>query len=67
MSNYTEQELSVFKYLFSLQESGLTNMFGASSYIKKTFTDLSLSECETLLKKWMENYKTIKKELNKKI
>jgi hypothetical protein len=64
MSNYTEQELRVFKYLFSLQESGLTNMFGASSYIKKTFTDLSLSECDTLLAKWMEHYQPIKKELN---
>jgi hypothetical protein len=67
MSNYTEKELSVFKYLFSLQESGITNMFGSSSYIKKTFSDLSLSECDKLLKTWMENYESIQNELNKKI
>ena len=63
MSNYTEKELSVFKYLFTLQESGVTNMFGSSSYIKNTFTDLSITECNTLLTTWMENYETIKKEL----
>lgn len=67
MSNYTEKELSVFKYLFILQESGVTNMFGASLYIKNKFTDLPISECDTILKKWMENYQAIQNELNKKI
>lgn len=64
MSNYTEKELTVFKYLFTLQESGVTNMFGSPPYIKNTFTDLSLSECNTLLTTWMENYESIKKEVN---
>lgn len=64
MAKYTEKELSVFSYLFTLQESGVTNMLGASTYIKNTFTDLSINECDALLTTWMENYETIKNELN---
>ena len=59
MSNYTEQELSVFKYLFKLQESGVTNMLGAAPYIKSTFKELSLDVCQTFLIKWIKDYKKI--------
>jgi hypothetical protein len=59
MPNYTEQELSVFKYLFNLQESGATNMMGATPYIKRNFNELSLDDCDSVLIKWMNDYEHI--------
>jgi hypothetical protein len=61
MSDYSEKELEVFKYLFTLQESGITNMLGAAPYIKRNFQELSLDNCETLLMKWMHDYEKLTK------
>ena len=64
MSKYSANELLVFKYLFALQESGVTNMLGASSYIKRHFSDLKLDDCIKLLYTWMDNYEDIERELH---
>jgi len=60
-----DKEHQVFMYLFELQESGVTNMFGAAAYIirQPQFNDISLTEAEMYVNKWMMNYEAIKAEL----
>ena len=41
-----------FKFLDSLRESGITNMFGAAPYLAGAFT-LSNSESREILLEWM--------------
>lgn len=42
-------------YLEDLRRSGVTNMFGATSYLMEEF-DLSKSEASKILADWMHNY-----------
>jgi hypothetical protein len=60
-----EQEHAVFEYLFELQESGVTNMFGAAAYIIRhpQFTKIMLMDAEMMVNKWMNNYEAIKAEM----
>jgi len=50
---YAEDE--VFEYLDDLRESGVTNMFGAGSYVQGEF-NVSEKEARTLLAKWMKTF-----------
>lgn len=50
-----EFEQEVFEYLDELQESGVTNMFGAGSYIVEEF-GISKKEARTLLTKWIMTF-----------
>ncbi len=58
-------EKAVFTYLFDLQKSGQTNMFGAAAYITKQpqFAALNTDKANDLVQKWMTNYRAIKTEL----
>ena len=47
-------EEQVFKYIDELRESGVTNMYGATSYIVWEF-GISKNEARELLKKWMKS------------
>ena len=49
------KEEHVFEFLDELRESGVTNMYGASPYIRETF-DVTRYEANRLLTKWMETY-----------
>jgi len=51
----TEQEKQVMEFLNILRESGLTNMFGASTYIVDEF-EIENSEARRILKLWMDNF-----------
>lgn len=53
----------IFLYLFALQESGRTNMFGAVPYMRREFPFLTADEAETILMEWMKRYSEIKKEM----
>ena len=55
MRNTTELEKEVLSFLNDLRESGVTNMFGASSYIVDEF-DVSKKEARDLLTLWMSNF-----------
>jgi len=44
-----------YRYLDELRDSGVTNMFGASSYLEKTFS-LSRTNAINILSLWMKNY-----------
>ena len=48
-------EENIFEYLDKLRESGVTNMWGASTYIEKEF-DVSRRESGDLLVKWMKTF-----------
>ena len=49
----TEDHLN---YLDELQESGVTNMLGAASYIQDMFLSLSMNESREVLNYWMESW-----------
>ena len=49
------KEEHVFEFLDELGESGVTNMYGASPYIREAF-DVTRYEANRLLAKWMETY-----------
>jgi len=52
----------MFNYLFDLQESGETNMWGASSYLEQEF-DLEKRLSSKVTVFWMRNYEEIKKTI----
>lgn len=43
-------------YLDELREEGITNMFGASSFLQKDFDELSGSEARQILSYWMKTF-----------
>lgn len=48
-------EEEVFEFLDDLRESGVTNMFGATPYIRDEF-DCSRREARDILSKWMRTF-----------
>jgi hypothetical protein len=64
MPEYTQKELTVFKYLFEIQESGITNMFGAIPYIRRKFNGMDDEECKVMLSRWMTEWEEIKLVIN---
>ena len=55
MRKTTDQEQEVLEFLNMLRDSGATNMFGATPYIKDEF-DLDSKESKSLLMLWMANF-----------
>ena len=49
----TEEHL---EFLDELRESGVTNMFGAGSYIEEAFPELSESQARKVLIYWMSSF-----------
>jgi hypothetical protein len=52
-----------FRYLFRLQESGRTNMFGAGVYLQNE-RGLDRQTAREVLTYWMSNYETLAQSLN---
>ena len=44
------------EFLDDLRESGVTNMFGATSYIEDEYPELSSQEAKDLLLYWMDSF-----------
>ena len=57
-----DTEMMVFEYLFELQKSGVTNMFGAAAYVirKDIFSNITIDKAEELVNRWMKNWQAIK-------
>ena len=57
-----DTEMMVFEYLFELQNSGETNMFGAAAYIicQAQFSNITIDKAEELVNRWMKNWQAIK-------
>lgn len=45
-----------FEFLDDLRESGVTNMFGATPYLRKAFKGLSEKEARSILTEWMKTF-----------
>lgn len=58
MSDFTDAEIEMFRYLENLRQSGITNMFGAGPYLAGAF-GISSREASTILMKWMKNYEQL--------
>lgn len=43
-------------YLDKLRQSGVTNMFGAASYVRAKFSELSSWQARDVLVYWMETF-----------
>ena len=60
MKNYenhaTDPERAVFMFLDALRETGITNMYGASPFIRERFPDLNRYDANRLLCRWMETF-----------
>tara|TARA_R110000796_G_scaffold59008_8_gene135974 strand:- start:804 stop:1013 length:210 start_codon:yes stop_codon:yes gene_type:complete len=54
--NTTEQEQEVFLFLNELRDSGVTNMWGATPYIERNFSELTRSKASELHVLWMKNF-----------
>jgi len=67
MPEYTQKELTVFKYLYEIQESGITNMFGAIPYIRRKFNGMDDEECKVMLSRWMTEWEEIKLVINQEM
>ena len=50
-----EYKEEVFEYLDTLRDSGVTNMFGASSYVVDQF-DLGQKDATSILMEWMKTF-----------
>ena len=57
-----QENAKYFKYLYRLQESGRTNMWGAAEYLQ-TEMGLGKKKAKEILLYWMQNYETIAQEL----
>lgn len=55
-----------FNYLFRLQRSGRTNMFGAAAYLQSE-KGLEKNKAKEVLLYWMTNYESVAKELGVEI
>jgi len=54
----TEQDITIYKFLMELQESGVTNMFGAAPYLIGRFK-LTLKKADEYLDYFLENYEKV--------
>ena len=54
-STYNEEWIEYYEYLEDLRQSGVTNMFGASSYLQEDF-GLDRREAKNILLSWMTHY-----------
>ena len=57
---FEEEKTKYFNFLFRLQKSGKTNMFGAVPYLRQAFPTLTRQSAEAILLEWMENYEAIR-------
>jgi len=46
-----------FEFLDGLRESGLVNMFGASSVLEQNFPELDKDKATKILIKWMKQFR----------
>ena len=49
-------ETKHLEYLDGLRESGVTNMFGAASYLQKVYGELSIQDARSILVYWMDTF-----------
>jgi len=53
---YNEEWIEYYQWLEDLRQSGITNMFGATPFLREAFPDI---DAQRVLGSWMKNYKTL--------
>ena len=54
---FTAKELDEYlRFLDGLRETGVTNMFGAATYLQQTYPELSGEDARKMLAYWMETF-----------
>ena len=53
-----------YKVLEGIRRTGVTNMFGASPYLKEFCPELSQKEANEILCNWIHNYNELAKKYN---
>jgi predicted ATPase len=59
---FVEDHQLELEYLFELQQSGRTNMYGAATYLQSEM-GLDKNEAREILQFWMANFEAVAKEL----
>jgi len=52
-----KEQNEYFEFLDGLRESGLVNMFGASSVLEQNFPELNKDKATKILIKWMKQFR----------
>lgn len=55
--------IEYYKYLEMIREMGIVNMYGATPYLVRNFTELDETTGRKVLASWMDNYSEIIKEI----
>lgn len=55
-STATPVKEEYLKFLNTLRESGVTNMFGAAPYLEEMFPELTRRDARTVLEYWMRTF-----------
>ena len=63
--DFADDDKRYYRYLFALQNSGVTNMYGACPYLEKTFPELDTQKAEVVLMYWMTHYQELYDKLRK--
>jgi uncharacterized C2H2 Zn-finger protein len=58
-----DEKDEIFQYLFDLQESGATNMFGSGAYVERDFPHLDKKVIDDVIQEWMSNWDSIAKRM----
>ena len=53
MKTTKQQDTAYFSFLDDLRESGVTNMMGATPYLRNAFPDLTKAGAHLILNRWM--------------
>jgi len=56
-------KMDIFIFLFSLQDSGVVNMYAAPQFVERIY-NMSKHESRMIVMEWMENYKELCKKLS---
>ena len=55
MNDHLNKE-EYFKFLNELRDSGITNMFGAGSFLEDEFPELNRQEAKEVVLEWMSSF-----------
>jgi len=58
---YNEDWIEYYQYLETLRQSGITNMYGAATYLEEAY-DLDRREGSPILLSWIQNYDALVKD-----
>jgi len=55
---YNEEWIEYYRWLEDLRQSGITNMYGATPYLKEAFPEVR-NDAQRILGSWMKNYNAL--------